>query len=697
MKNLLILSALCLSLIHLSVLQGISSNHGGGLPHRQQRLQGDSLPHVFASHHGDLIESRLRNEAILKFTQHQLPKSRQEWETYQRQLRDQIIKKAGIVLYPALPLDYQETGVVKMEGFTIKNILFQTRPGVYATANLYVPDGPGPFPAVINLHGHWAHGRVHETPQSRGPSLALNGYVCLSVDAFGSGERTTVHGIDEYHGANLGASLMNIGESLMGIQISDNIRGVDLLASLPYVDASNIGATGASGGGNQTMWLTAIDQRMKASVPVVSVGTFESAVMRSNCVCELLVDGLTLTETSGVLALIAPRAIKMCNHELDKNPTFYPAEMKRTFTNAAPVFKMLGAENNISYALYDLEHGYWRENREAMLGWFDLHLKGIGTGAPKKEVPFKTAPEQQLLVFPQGNRDPKVGSIADYCKRRGTELRKEFLAAATFDADQKQRELRKILRIDEVPKLKKAHAYSAVDGWDRLVLETSDGKLIPLLHMRPKNRNREYVIVSDQEGKRSISAALLEELKGKESGVVLLDYSGTGKASSSAARGYDRLTTLHTQARAELWLGRTILGEWVKELSTVIKFINDKHQPWKITVDGSKESALAGLFCAALERNIDQVTLRNAPGSYLFDDREGVNFFSMGIHVPGFLAWGDVSLAAALSGAKVTFINPVTMSGKTIGAKGLEAIKTEFEKIRNRCGNTGETVFTGSL
>jgi hypothetical protein len=694
MKNLLALSVFSLSLIHLSVSEGVSSNHVEAFPQDQQQ---DSLPHVFPSDRGDLIESRLRNEAILKFTQHQVPKSKHECETYQSQLRNQIIKKAGIVVNPALPLDYQETGEVKMEGFTIKNIVFQTRPGVYATANLYVPDGPGPFPAVINLHGHWAHGRVHETPQSRGPSLALNGYVCLSVDAFGSGERTTVHGIDEYHGANLGASLMNIGESLMGIQVSDNIRGVDLLASLPYVDASNIGATGASGGGNQTMWLTAIDQRIKASVPVVSVGTFESAIMRSNCICELLIDGLTLTETSGVLTLIAPRAVKMCNHELDKNPTFFPAEMKRTFANAAPVFKMLGAEKNITYALYNLEHGYWPENREAMLGWFDLHLKGVGTGAPKKEVPFKTVPEQQLLVYPQGNRDPKVGSIADYCKRRGTELRKELLSAASFDADQKRRELRKILRIDQAPKLKKAHAYSAVDGWERLVLETSDGKLIPILHMRPKNKNREYVIASGAQGKRSISGTLLQELKEKESGVVLLDYSGTGEASSAAASGYDRLTRLHTQARAELWLGRTILGEWVKELTTVIKFINDRYQPWKITVDGSKESALAGLFCAALERNIDQVILRNAPGSYLFDDREGVNFFSMGIHVPGFLAWGDVSLAAALSGSRITFINPVTMSGKAIQAEGLEAIKTEFKEIRNRCGNTGETVFNGSL
>src|SRR5690606_40370156 len=72
---------------------------------------------------------------------------------------------------------------------------------------------------------------------------------------------------------------------------------VDLLLSLPFVDKENIGATGASGGGNQTMWFAALDERIKAAMPIVSVGTFESAVMGSNCVCELMPGGLTFTES----------------------------------------------------------------------------------------------------------------------------------------------------------------------------------------------------------------------------------------------------------------------------------------------------------------------------------------------------------------------------------------------------------------
>lgn len=694
---LIIVSVVCVSIINMGAseitrLKGYTSIEAYST---RKHVATDSLPAVFTDNHADLIKSKLRNEAVLRFAQHQLPKTKQEWEAHRIHLKDEIIKKAEIVIDHELPLNCQETGTIKMEGFTIKNIIFQTRPGVYATANLYIPDGKGPFPAVINMHGHWPTGRVHDVPQSRGPLLALNGYVCLNIDAFGSGERTTVHGVDEYHGANLGASLMNIGESLMGFQVSDNMRGVDLLTSLPYVNPKNIGATGASGGGNQTMWLTAIDERIKASMPVVSVGTFESAVMGSNCVCELLIDGLTFTEASGILALVAPRAIKMCNHEQDSNPTFYPVEMQRTYHNVKPVFKMLGAENNISYQLFDLEHGYWPEDREAMLGWFDLHLKGTGTGAPKKEIPFKTLPEKQLMVYAKGQREPKVESVAEYCRRRGNELRTAFLNTTTFDTDQKKKELRDILRINEKSDLENAHQYSSIGGWDRFVLETSDNKLIPLLHMAPHNQSGEYMIVCNTQGKEHIPATLLDELAQKGSGIVLVDLSGTGEASSKTDTSNKSLTQFHTISRAELWLGRTLLGEWVKELDLVTQFLASEYNATKVSIDGSKEGGLAALFLTALEGDkVDHIILRDAPVSYLFDNREGVDFFSMAVHLPGFLNWGDVSLAAALSGKNITFINPVTMSGNIVNGEKLQAYKTEFEKLRTEYKQPGQAVFT---
>ena len=115
-----------------------------------------------------------------------------------------------------------------------------------------------------------------------------------------------------------------------------------------------------------------------------------------------------------------------------------------------------------------------------------------------------------------------------------------------------------------------------------------------------------------------------------------------------------------------------------------------------MSIDGSKEAGLAGLFLSATGGNVDNIILRDAPLSYLFDDRESVDFFSMGIHLPGFLKWGDVSLAAALTGKNVVFINPVTMSGEILSTDRLKEFQTEFDDVRQICRKKGMTIFCQS-
>jgi hypothetical protein len=655
----------------------------------------DSLPNVFIGNHTDFVAGRLKNEACLRFIRFQLPDTRQEWESFRVNLKSQILDKAGISIDHELPLDMKETGSTKMDGYTIKNIIFQTLPGVYATANLYIPDGKGPFPAVINMHGHWPEAKLAGPVQSIGHTLALHGYVTLSIDAFGAGERSMVQGIYDYHGANLGASLMNVGTSLLGIQVSENMRGIDLLCSLPEVDPDHIGATGASGGGNQTMWLTALDERIKAAVPVVSVGTFESYITESNCVCELLPDGLTLTEESGILALMAPRAVLLCNHGRESNPTFFPAEMLRSYNNAKPVFEMLGVKDNIGYRIFDLEHGYAKEDREAMLGWFNLHLKDTGNGDPAKEIPFKTLPADQLMVFQKTTRDPKVKNIAEYCILRGEELRNAFLANKTFNTNQKRQELLEILRIHEYPVLKDVHQYSSAGGWERFILETSDGRLIPLLLVAPLDKFHEYVLMCDPRGKKNIPPDKIKELINKGKGIAIIDLSETGEASSLKADSFDRSTVrLHTASRAHLWLGNTVLGDWITEMGLVSQFLKNTCKALNISIHTGREAGLAGLYFSVLNPGeVGEIVMYEAPVSYLFDTREGLDFFSMASYLPGFLEWGDVSLAVALSGINITFNQPVTLSGHPVSGEKLQACKEEFKKIRKICKKPGKTLF----
>jgi hypothetical protein len=674
----------------IAILSATCNNHTVSDKAATQVTKTDSLPIVFPANHSDIVDKSLRYEAALQFAENELPATLNEWEAYSTNLRNQVILKAGVVIDHALPLNINETGSVKMRNYVIKNITFQTRPGVFATANLFIPDGPGPFPAVINMLGHWRKGKIDDTgPQAVGHTLATNGYVCLTIDPWGAGERGTKHGIYEYHGSNLGASLMNLGEPLLGIQVSDNMRGIDLLCSLSVVDSTKIGATGASGGGNQTMWLSAVDRRVKADVPVVSVGSFESYVMESNCICEQLPDGLTFTEEAGIIAL--SNAPLLINHNLDSNPTFFPAEMLRTYENAKKIFIMTGRENSISYHLFDLLHGYEREDREAMLGWFDFRLKGIGDGNPRKEIPFEQLPEEKLLVFPTGERDAGVMTTAGYCRSIGIKLKDSYLNSGSFDVGKKKKELTEILRLKRKLALSSVVEYSPKGGWDRLALESDDKRIIPILHLAPADEFQGYVIICCPDGKKSISLSLIDDYKKQGVGIVIADLTGSGELTSARSVSYDQTGKLHTLSRAELWLGKTILGEWVRELDLITGYLYVNRHAEKVSIDGNGESGLAGLFYAAEGGKVQSVTLRKSPVSYLFDNCENADCFSMGIHLPGILKWGDISLAAALSGRDIIFVNPATMSGAQLDSDSLREYQAEFDKIRRKCGTKGKT------
>lgn len=653
----------------------------------------DELPTVLPKGSTDLLQKKACHEAATYFAAHRLPDNLKDWEVYKKQLKVEIIQKTGALMEQDLPLNMQVTREFNVEGMTVQNILFQTQPGIYATANLFIPDGDGPFPAALIMSGHSVNGRLGA--HDRGCAIARNGYVGMTIDPWGAGERTTRHGTFEYHGAGMATSLLNVGESLMGLQITDNTRAVDLLCSLPFVDSEKIGATGGSGGGNQTMWVAAMDERIKVAVPVVSVGTFESYVMGHNCVCEVLVDGLTFTEESGVLALVAPRVLLLSNGLKDANTAFYPSEMLRSFTNAMPIFELYGASDNFGHLIFDGPHSYPTETWEAMVDLFNVHLKGLPAGQAKIVGVEKTnTPQEEIMVFPVGERDSKVISTAEFCRKRGAELRETFLNLTAFDVKKKKAALKEILRIADFPYLTKTNKTATTSGWDAVTLETSDGKLIPLVHRAPTNGSSDYVIMANPDGARAFPLSFLNEKREKGTGLVIVDLSGTGEAASSLSACNDDRSKLHTVSRANLWLGKTVMGEWVKELETVKQFLLVEQKAVKISIDGTREAGLAGLFLAALDLEIDEMVLRDAPVSYLFDDQEGINFFSMGIHLPSILHWGDISLVAALANTNVTFISPVTMSGHAINCEHSDDVQKEFERIKKACGTQGETVFS---
>lgn len=642
------------------------------------------LPDVWREAFTDHIPSMLRLEAAKAFRKNQLPDTFECWKKKKEGLRKRLWNYLVGSIDHKLDLDCHETGKVRMDGYTVKKIYYQSRKDFYVTANLYIPDGKGPFPAVICMHGHNMEGKMAERVQGGGHVLAKDGYVALVVDAFGSGERVTEHGVFEYHGGTLGASLMNIGETLMGIQIADNMRGVDLLCSLDCVDASRIGATGGSGGGNQTMWLAAMDERIKASVPVVSVGSFQSYVTGTNCICELLPDGLTYTEEAGVLALSAPNAMKICNCLQDCNPTFYPSEMLRTYAELRKIYQLYGADEKLATQIFNLPHGYWPEIREAMLGFFDLHLKGIGHGGPRAGKKFELLPEEKLMVFKKGKRDKKVVSIADYCRKKGTELRKDFLARKKMDIGKARKELASTLRIDKLLVLKQVQEYSPSGEWARMALETECGRMMPVLLKKPSGKKNDYVALAAPAGKGELEETLMmKEALESGKGIVVFDLWATGETDKTSEPQY--LPPYHLISRGALWLGHSMLGEWVRDYQMIFSFLKKFCGADNISLCGLKEAGLAALFAAALSSEKCDAVLEKTPLSFVFGEEVPPKFFSMAFYLPGMLQWGDVSLAAMLMNGEASFIEPVTSDGKTASAKDLKIFEKEIKDIAAKC------------
>lgn len=635
---------------------------------------------------------RKESAKLARLAQLDLPNCTPEkLKKFQRKLRAKLWEKMGSKYDPNLPLDMTEYGTIDCDDHTITRVIYQSRPGLYVTALLYRPKtGNGPFPGAIHVHGHHADGNLAELVQKTVIALVKRGYVCLSIDAFGVFERASNYMQKEYHGGFLGSALFNIGESLMGAQLVDNMRGMDLMCSLPYVDKKRIGVTGASGGGNQTMWLAAMDERVAAAMPVVSVGSFESYVTGVNCVCEQLPDGLTFTEETGVLALIAPRPLRIGNAFYDVNPTFGVEEMLKTYRQVEKVYRDLGCSDNIAYTVSPHVHGFRPAMREAMLGWFDWHLRGIGHGGTQNAPEYETLDYDTLKMFQDDVRSPKVRTTAEHCQLVGTELRNIMLNTESFNAAAKRRELAKILRLRTLPN-GKLSTFAEVDGFERYALEIDD-RLIPFVVKRGSVKGK-FRLLLHPEGKEKLTDAEIAEAAADGATIVACDLFGEGETAQP-----NIILGLRSQLmRQLLWVGRSLPGEWLFDIFAMLKVIKKDFKATDIDVKGIREAGACAAFAAALKPGEFTVEAVDAPATMLFSRGKDVSFsavafkpkatgclYTQMLATPNFLKWGDISLVAALAGKGLKFTAPRAYDGELWDDARVAAFNSEVAELSKK-------------
>ena len=332
-------------------------------------------------------------------------------ETYVKSCRERIRQSFGPEP-ERTPLNPRISGVVERDGYRIENVIFESRPGLLVTANLYVPTNvSGRRPAVVGTCGHSSNGKAAEAYQAFSQGLVKQGYVCLTYDPIGQGERLQY--VDEDLKPRIGTGTREhlmagnqqflIGEFFGMWRAWDGIRALDYLLTREEVDPRQVGVTGNSGGGTMTTWLCGVEQRWAMGAPSCFVTSFvrnlenELPADTEQCPPRALALGL---DHEDFLAALAPKPVIILAKERDY---FDARGSEEAFARLKKLYRLLGAEENVGLFIGPTEHGYSQENREAMYGWFNRATGGSESSA---EPELTIEEDATLWCTPKGQVSP---------------------------------------------------------------------------------------------------------------------------------------------------------------------------------------------------------------------------------------------------------------------------------------------------
>jgi len=285
--------------------------------------------------------------------------NKKEWENRASIIRNGIINGAGLKNWPKSNSFNTIIHSKRVyDGYTVENIAFESLPGFFVTGNLYRPTKEqSSYAAILSPHGHGTDPRFGEAVQKRCAALARMGAIVLSYDMVGMGESKQCIHKHTY---------------ALSLQVNNSRRAIDFLLGLPKVDPTRIGVTGESGGGTQTFLITALDNRIAVSVPVVMV----SAHFFGGCSCE---SGLPIhksqdhqTNNVEIAALAAPRPMLLISDGKDWTKNTPEVE----FPYIRNVYRLYGSEGLVeNFHLADEGHDYGFSKRRAAYQFLARHLR----------------------------------------------------------------------------------------------------------------------------------------------------------------------------------------------------------------------------------------------------------------------------------------------------------------------------------
>lgn len=304
--------------------------------------------------------------------------SRQDLERRREELRFNLRMAAGLYPWPEkTPLNARYEPVGEYEGYSVQKVMFESFPGFWSTGNLYLPRPmPEKAPAILNVIGHWDKQRLTRESRADYPQQLANfarmGFICLVTDMIGM-----VDSLQISHGYGRGEKELWQSNGL-GVQLWNNIRALDLLCSMPEVDEKNIGVTGASGGGSQTLFLSLADDRVKAAAPINMI----SFHMQGGCACENAPGLRRCTDNVEMCAVLAPRPLFLAGSTGDWTKYLETAELPAVLD----AYRQYDAENMVEHFYQDAEHQYNEKTRHRVYSFFARHLMGRDPGWVEQSI-----------------------------------------------------------------------------------------------------------------------------------------------------------------------------------------------------------------------------------------------------------------------------------------------------------------------
>jgi dienelactone hydrolase len=554
----------------------------------------------------------------------QVPRDAAAWRTMRPEIDRAFRQALGLQMLPdRTPLNVRILRSHDFDGYTLENLVFDSRPGFSVTANLYRPKGgaAGKRAAVVAPIGHYlSAGKAASENQALCIELARLGFIALTYDAIGHGERV-VQG-NNHHEA--GFALHPLGQTVSGWMVWDSMRAIDYLLTRDDVDPARIGITGNSGGGLNTLFTAAIDSRVKAAAITGYTFEFNNWIKYGgpHCTCTYLPAMYRSMEWFGIAGLIAPRAVLMLQGERDG---IFPINGARNAGQATQaLYKLLGHPSLARFdGIPEQPHAYSRPFRERMYGWMMHHLNGTGNGQPVAESDVRPLAESdpRLLCDAGGSLMARVPSVVTLAR----EMAGRAVAALPQAGSPEVRQAARLLttRLTQPPDPKphnlepRSLQTTKVDGGvlEKVLFMSEIGIPIPGLLWRP-NSPRGVIVLAHEGGKTDAAqSGMVEPLLQNGYAVLAVDTRGRGETLGRVADRRDNNFHLVSNGIA---FDRPAAGRRAFDLKRAVDFIERRAELSRrpVFLAGFGGDAFAALLAAADDPRIAGVACSGFVNSF---------------------------------------------------------------------------------